>query len=111
VWVVDNYDGTVTEYAYDRPTFTTGARISLAAGSRVRFQVHTRGFPISVMTVSGAVPPGIRVRVGHGTVVLTGIPARSARGQTYSLAISADNGVGTPTGQYVVSQDLVVRVT
>lgn len=111
VWVVNNYDGTVTEYAYYRPSFTTGARITFAAGSRARFQVHTRGFPISVMTVSGAPPPGIRVRVGHGTVALTGIPAQSARGQTYRLTISADNGVGTPTGQYVVSEYLVVRVT
>lgn len=111
VWVVNNYDGTVTEYAYYRPSFTTGARITLAADSWARYQVHTRGFPISVMTVSGAPPPGIRVRVGHGTVVLTGIPAPSARGQTYRLTISADNGVGTPTGQYVVSEYLVVRVT
>lgn len=111
VWVVNNYDGTVTEYAYYRPSFTTGTQITFAAGSRVRFQVGTRGFPIAVMTVSGVLPPGIRVRVGHGTVVLTGIPARSARGQTYRLTISADNGVGTPTGHYVVSQYLVVRIT
>ena len=111
VWVVNNYDGTVTEYAYSRPSFTTGARISFAAGVRARFQVHTTGFPIAVMTVSGALPPGIRVRVGFGTVVLTGIPARSARGQAYRLTVSADNGVGTPAGQYVVSQDVVVRVT
>jgi DNA-binding beta-propeller fold protein YncE len=110
-WVVNNYDGTVTEYVYSRPLFTTGGRISLAAGSRVRFRVHARGFPIAVMTVSGALPPGIRARAGHGMVVLTGVPARSARGQSYRLTITADNGVGTPTGQYVVSQDLVVRVT
>ena len=110
VWIVNNYDGTVTDYAYSRPTFTTGARISLTVGSRVRFHAHASGFPVAVMTVSGLLPPGVRARVGHGTVVLTGIPAPSARGQTYRLTISADNGVGTPTGQYVVTQNLVVRV-
>lgn len=111
VWVVNNYDGTVTEYAYSRPSFTTGARVSLAAGNRIRFRVHAKGFPIAVMTVAGALPPGIRARVGHGTVVLTGAPAQSARGHTYRLTVSADNGVGTPTGQYVVTQNLVLRVT
>jgi YVTN family beta-propeller protein len=111
VWVVNNYDDTVTEYAYSRPSFTTGSRISFALGARVRFQVHAKGFPIAVMTVSGALPPGIRARVAHGAVILTGVAAQSARGQTYRLTISADNGVGTPTGQYVVTQNLVLRVT
>ena len=111
VWIVNNYDGTVTEYSYSRPAFTSAARISVAAGSRVRFDVRASGFPIAVMSVSGTPPPGVRARVRHGTVVLTGAPARSARGKTYHLVISADNGVGTPTGQYVVTQDLAVRVT
>lgn len=111
LWVVNNYDGTVTEYAYSRPSFTTGAQLSLAAGSGIRFGVHTRGFPVAVMTVTGTPPPGIRVRAGHGTVALTGMAAPSARGKTYRLAISADNGVGTPTGQYLVTQYLVLRIT
>jgi len=111
VWIVNNYDGTVTEYCYSRPTFTSAARISIASGSRVRFDARATGFPIAVMTVSGALPPGVRARVGHGTVDLTGVPAPSARGKTYRVAITADNGVGTPNGQYVVTQDLVVRVT
>ena len=111
VWVVNNYDSTVTEYAYSRPSFTTGAQLSFAAGRRISFAVHTSGFPIAVMSVSGTLPPGIRARVGHGTVVLTGTPAQSARGRNYRITISADNGVGTPAGQYLVSQYLVVRVT
>jgi YVTN family beta-propeller protein len=111
VWVVNNYDGTVTEYAYSRPSFTTGALVSLAVGRKVRFPVRTSGFPVAVMTVSGALPPGIRARVGHGRVVLTGIPAPAARGRTYRVTISADNGVGTPSGQYLVSHDLVLRVS
>jgi DNA-binding beta-propeller fold protein YncE len=109
-WIVNNYDGTVTEYAYSRPTFTSVGRIRITAGSRFRFAVRASGFPIAVMTVSGVLPPGVRARVGHGTVVLTGVPARAGRGKTYRLAISADNGVGAPNGQYVVTQDLVVRV-
>lgn len=110
VWIVNNFDGTVTEYAYSRPQFTSGSKIILRAGTKIRFQVHTRGFPIAVIGLHGSLPPGLRARIGQGTVVLLGAPARSARGQTYHLTISADNGVGTPTGQYVVTQDLVLRV-
>lgn len=110
LWVVNNFDGTVTEYSYSRPQFTTGSRVSLRSGVRVRFQVHARGFPIAVMRVLGTLPPGLQARVGNGKVVFSGIPARSVRGETYRLTISADNGVGTPTGQYVVTQELFLRV-
>jgi DNA-binding beta-propeller fold protein YncE len=111
VWIVNNFDGTVTEYAYSRPEFTSSARVSLRSGSIARFGVRTSGFPVAEVSVRGKLPPGIRARVGQGTVVLAGVPAVSARGRTYRLSISADNGVGTPAGQYVVSQELVVRVT
>lgn len=111
VWVANNYVGTVTEYSYSRPTFGTGSQVSFRAGRKARFQVHTSGFPIAVMRVDGALPRGLRVRLGQGTVVLTGTPARSARGRTYRITISADNGVGTANGQYAVTRNLVVRVT
>lgn len=110
VWVVNNYDGTVTEYGYGRPSFTTGTRVSLRSGVRVTFQARTRGFPIAVIRVHGLLPPGLRARVSSGTVFFSGTPARSARGQAYRITISADNGVGTPADQYLVTQELVLRV-
>jgi DNA-binding beta-propeller fold protein YncE len=109
-WVVDNTAGTVTEYSYASPRFTTSAQVNLAPGKRALVQVHTRGFPIAVMAVHGALPPGLRVRIGAGTVVISGKPAASALGRTFRVLVSADNGVGTADGQYVFTQQLVIQV-
>jgi serine/threonine protein kinase, bacterial len=110
-WVVNNYDGSVSEYAYGSPRFTTGSQLSFPAGVRATFQVHTRGYPIAVMTVHGTLPPGLRVRVGSGTVVISGTPARSAVKHTYQVVVSADNGVGNVSDQYEFSQVLTIKIT
>jgi DNA-binding beta-propeller fold protein YncE len=110
-WVVNNYDGSVSEYAYGSPRFTTGSQLSFPAGVRAEFQVHTRGYPIAVMTVHGTMPPGMRVRIGSGTVVITGTPARSAVKHTYQISVSADNGIGTASEQYEFSQLLTIKIT
>lgn len=110
-WVVNNYDGSVSEYAYGAPQFTTGSQLSFRAGVRAEFQVHTRGYPIAVMTVHGPWPPGMRVRVGSGTVVISGTPLRSAVKHTYQISVSADNGIGTATEQYEFTQVLTIKIT
>jgi YVTN family beta-propeller protein len=110
VWIVNNFDGTVTTYSYSRPSFTTPSRVTFRTGRQQRFGVHTGGFPLAEMHATGVLPPGLRVRLGHGAVIISGKPAAAARGHTFHLTISADNGVGTPTGQYVFTQDLVLRV-
>ena len=109
-WVVNNYDGSVSEYAYGSPQFTTAARLSFPAGVRAKFQVHTRGYPIAVMSVHGTLPPGIRVRIGSGTVVISGTPALKAIKHTYRITVSADNGIGAFGEHYTVDQVLTIKI-
>ncbi len=109
-WVVNNYDGSVSEYAYGSPRFTTRSRLSFPAGARAKFQVHTRGYPIAVMTAHGSLPPGMRMRLGSGTVVISGTPAKSAIKHAYRVTISADNGIGIDGEHYGVSQTLTIKV-
>lgn len=110
VWVVDNIAGTVTEFSYAHPEFTTSSQVRLRPGRPAVVRVHTRGFPIAVMSVHGAVPPGMRVRIGAGTVAITGKPAASAAGRTFRVSVLADNGVGTANGLYTFTQHLVIQV-
>ena len=110
-WVVNNYDGTVSEYAYGSPQFTTGSQLSFPAGTRAKFAVHTRGYPIAVMTVHGSLPPGMRVRIGSGTVVISGTPSRAAIKHTYKISVSADNGIGTAGEDYDFTQLLTIKIT
>jgi serine/threonine-protein kinase len=110
-WVVNNYDGTVSEYAYGSPQFTTGSQLSLPAGTRAKFAVHTRGYPIAVMTVHGSLPPGMRVRIGSGTVVISGTPSRAAIKHTFKISVSADNGIGTASEDYDFTQLLTIKIT
>ena len=110
-WVVNNLDNTVSEYSYSRPRITVPSLISLRAGVRARFAVHARGFPVCVMTASGDLPPGLHVRLGRGAIFLTGRPSPVARGHTYRVLVSADNGIGTAAGTDAVTRQLVIRVS
>jgi len=109
-WVVNNYDGTVSEYAYASPRFTTGSKLSFPAGVRGKFQIHTQGYPIAVMSVQGTLPPGMRVRIGNGTVVISGTPALSAIKHTYRITVSADNGIGDASEHYDFTQSLTIKI-
>ena len=109
-WVVSNLDNTVTEYSYSRPRITSPSQVSLTAGARTRFVVHARGFPVCVMTARGDLPPGLHLRLGRGAIFLTGTPSSTARGRTYRLLISADNGIGTAAGTDGATSQLTIRV-
>jgi|HubBroStandDraft_1064217.scaffolds.fasta_scaffold02180_6 YVTN family beta-propeller protein len=111
VWIVNNGDDTVTEYTYASPEFTTSPQAKLVAGRPATVTVLTRGFPLAAMRVDGPVPAGMRVRIGQGSVVISGRPALSARNHTFPVVVSADNGVGTASGQYVFTQQLVIEVS
>lgn len=111
VWVVNNPDDTVTVYHYSRPRFTTRSHLTVRAGHRATLRVRTSGFPYAQMHATGKLPRGMRARIGHGTITITGTPARSARHRTYRITVTADNGIGTAKGQYIVTQHLAIKVT
>ncbi len=110
VWVVNNLDNTVSEYSYSHPRITSPSLISLRAGARARFAVHTRGFPVCVMTATGELPPGLHARLGRGAIFLAGRPSPTARGRTYRILVSADNGIGGAAGAGGATQQLVIKV-
>ena len=72
-------------------TFTMGT-----AGS---FTVTTTGSPTPALTETGALPSGVTFKDnGNGTATLGGIPA-SGSGGSYTLTITASNGVGSAASQ------------
>lgn len=109
-WIVNNADSTVTEYSYGRPVITTSALVKLSAGKAARFLVQARGFPTPVVAVHGALPPGLRLRLEVGAVVISGTPPRSARGHTYHVTVSAGNGIDTASGQPAALQQLTIEI-
>lgn len=109
-WIVNNYSGTVTEYSYGSPVITSASKVRLHAGRAARFLVRASGFPVPVVAVHGGLPAGMRLQLGSGTVLISGTPARSARGHTYHLTVTAGNGVSTASGQQAVSAQLTIQV-
>ena len=72
-------------------TFTVGT-----AGT---FTATATGVPAPTLSETGALPSGVTfANNGNGTATLRGTPASVTDG-TYSLTITASNGVGTPANQ------------
>lgn len=109
-WVVSNLDDSVREFAYSPARFSTRSLITMSAGSKTRFVARAKGFPVCVMTVHGALPPGVHARLGRGTAVFHGRPLPAARGHQYRVLVTADNGIGAPGRGSATSQQLVIRV-
>ncbi len=110
VWVANNYADTVTEYSYARPRITSASQVTISAGKQASIRVHATGFPVPEVTVHGGLPAGMRVRLESGGLFIHGRPTYPTAGRTFRLTVSADNGIGTATGQYAVTEQLVVHV-
>jgi hypothetical protein len=81
------------------PQITTAATTTFVVHARGTFTVSTTGYPTASLTESGALPAGISFAAhGNGTATLSGTPAAGTAG-SYSIDLSADNGVGTPASQ------------
>lgn len=73
---------------------TSAAATTFRIGQAGTFQVTTRGFPLPDLTSSGTLPAGVTFTdQGNGQATLAGTPAPGSGG-TYTLTISATNGVG-----------------
>ena len=80
------------------PSFTSGNSTTFAVGATGNFTVTATGTPTPSITEMGALPSGVAFKDnGNGTATLSGTP--SGGGGTYSLTLTANNGVGTPGSQ------------
>ena len=81
------------------PTITSADNTTFTVGTAGSFTVTTTGTPTPTLTETGTLPSGIKFKDnGNGTATLSGTPA-SGSGGTYSLTLTASNGVGTPASQ------------
>jgi probable HAF family extracellular repeat protein len=88
-------------------TLTVNATASISSGSTTTFTVGSAGFfsittmgtPAPALTFTGTLPTGVMFTDnGNGTATLSGTPAPGTA-NSYPLAITASNGVGTPAMQ------------
>ena len=78
------------------PAFTSANATTFTVGSAGTFAITTTATPaVTSITQTGALPAGVTFTDnGNGTATLAGTPA-AASGGTYTLTLTASNGVGT----------------
>jgi DNA-binding beta-propeller fold protein YncE len=90
----------------EQASFASARHVTFTAGVRKTFTIRTWGFPAPHLTVSGKLPPGLKLRLRRGgTATLTGRPARKDAGHTCKLTITARNGIGR-----IARQVLIIRI-
>jgi len=78
---------------------TSGSTTTFTVGSAGFFSITTMGTPAPSLTFTGTLPTGVSFADnGNGTATLSGTPAAGAA-NSYPLAITANNGVGTAAVQ------------
>ncbi len=81
------------------PTFSSSNSTTFTVGTAGTFAVTASGVPTPSLNESGALPAGVTFTDnGNGTATLAGTPASGTAG-VYSLTLTANNGMGSPTSQ------------
>jgi len=81
------------------PAITSASGATFTVGTAGSFTITTTGTPSPSLSESGTLPSGVTfVNNANGTATLSGTPA-SGTGGSYSLTITASNGVGTAASQ------------
>ena len=81
------------------PAITSAASTSFAEGSASSFSIQTTGSPDAVITETGSLPSGVAfVNNQDGAATISGAPDAGSAG-TYSLTITASNGVSPDATQ------------
>jgi hypothetical protein len=76
------------------PVFSSPSTAYFTPGQSGSFTIQTTASPTAALTESGALPTGFSFKDnGDGTATLTGSPAAGTAGKTYSVVITANNGV------------------
>jgi hypothetical protein len=83
--------------------FSSSASAQLEVHVYAKFTIQAKGYPRPQLTATGTLPKGMRLVPAYGGSVLwlAGIPWASAVG-TYSLDVTATNGVASPAHQTVL---------
>ncbi len=78
------------------PVFDSDSTAYFTPGQTTSFSIQTTATPTAALTESGLLPAGFSFKDnGDGTATLTGSPLAGTAGKTYSVAITAKNGVTT----------------
>ncbi len=81
------------------PAITSAKTTTGTVGKAMSFTVTTTGYPSATITETGKLPNGISfVAKAGGVATILGTPAMGTTG-TYTLTITATNGVGSPAVQ------------
>jgi hypothetical protein len=81
------------------PAITSAATTTFTVGSTGNFIVTTTGNPPPALSAAGALPSGVTFTdLGNGQAQILGSPSPGTGG-TYTLTITATNGIGTPATQ------------
>jgi large repetitive protein len=84
------------------PAITSAAAATFGLGGASTFTVTTTGFPAPTLSSTGALPTGVTFTPNSdGTATIAGTPAAGSGG-TYTLTITASNGVGANATQTFV---------
>ena len=76
------------------PAIISPNATTFSVGQTGSFTVQATGVPVPTLSRSGALPAGVTfIDNGNGTATLSGIPSVNSNG-TYTLILSAHNGVG-----------------
>ncbi len=77
------------------PKLTSAAKATFKHGKHGSFTVKSTGFPSPVLKITGKLPKGLTFKAGAaGTGIIAGTPAATTKGHTFTIQITASNGVG-----------------
>ncbi len=84
----------------EAPSITSAAAATYSVGAAAAFTVTcSHAYPAVTLSETGSLPSGVSfTNNGNGTARISGAPAAGSGG-VYTLAVTAQNGVGTPATQ------------
>jgi len=105
---VSTANQTFTLTVNQAPAITSAASTTFTVGSSGSFTVTATGHPSPTFTETGALPSGVTL---NGAGLLSGAPA-AGTGGTYSITITASNGVGqNATQSFTLTVDQAPAIT